>query len=295
MTAATLRRRPAATSDTPGLVTRLRRASAGDLLGLLALTAAALLFLLPIYIMVMAGLKSGAQADAAQMWELPTSFDPEGLRTAWQALGPNFRNSLLIVIPATVITSVIGALVGYVFSKLPFRLSNVVFGALLMGMFIPYQVVLVPLVRFLVEVGLYGTIPGLVLVHSIYGIPIATLIFRNYYAGLPHEIIEAAQMDGASHWGIFRRIMVPLSLPGFVVCGIFQFTNQWNDFLFGITVLPDPTKQPITVALNNLSGNFSVQWNTVMAGALVAAVPTALVYLLLGRFFVRGLTAGSVK
>lgn len=289
-----LRRAPRA-SDQPTVKERFARASALDFVGLAALTAGALLFLMPVYVMVMAGLKSGAQADAAHMWELPKALNPEGLRTAWDALGPNFKNSVAIVIPATIITSAIGALVGYVFAKLPFRGSNFVFGALLMGMFIPYQVVLVPLVRFLVSIGLYGTIPGLIMVHSIYGIPIATLIFRNYYAALPHEIIEAGQIDGASHWVIFRRLMVPLSLPGFVVCGIFQFTNQWNDFIFGITVLPDPTKQPITVALNNLSGNFSVQWNTVMAGALLAAVPTALVYMLLGRFFVRGLSAGSVK
>jgi glucose/mannose transport system permease protein len=273
----------------------LRRASGLDFVGLAALTIAALLFLMPVYVMVMAGLKSEAQADAAHMWELPESINAEGLRTAWEALGPNFGNSIATVVPATIISSLVGALVGYVFAKLPFRGSNFAFGALLMGMFIPYQVVLVPLVRFLVSVGLYGTIPGLVLVHSIYGIPIATLIFRNYFTALPHEIIEAGQIDGAGHWTIFRRLMLPLSLPGFVVCGIFQFTNQWNDFLFGITVLPDPTQQPITVALNNLSGNFSVQWNTVMAGALLAAVPTALVYLLLGRYFIRGLAAGSVK
>ena len=273
----------------------LRRASGLDFVGLAALTIAALLFLMPVYVMVMAGLKSEAQADAAHMWELPEGLNAEGLRTAGEALGPNFGNSIAPVVPATIISSLIGALVGYVFAKLPFRGSNFAFGALLMGMFIPYQVVLVPLVRFLVSVGLYGTIPGLVLVHSIYGIPIATLIFRNYFTALPHEIIEAGQIDGAGHWTIFRRLMLPLSLPGFVVCGIFQFTNQWNDFLFGITVLPDPTQQPITVALNNLSGNFSVQWNTVMAGALLAAVPTALVYLLLGRYFIRGLAAGSVK
>jgi glucose/mannose transport system permease protein len=295
MTTLPVLRRPPRASGRPRLAERFARASFRDYLGLGVLTVFALLVLAPVYVMLMAGLKSGAQADAAHMWELPRSIDVEGLRTAWESLGPNFRNSLAIVVPATVITSLVGALVGYVFSKLPFRGSNVVFGALLMGMFIPYQVVLVPLVRFLVTVGLYGTIPGLVLVHSIYGIPIATLIFRNYYAALPHEIIEAGQIDGASHWVIFRRLMLPLSLPGFVVCGIFQFTNQWNDFIFGITVLPDPTKQPITVALNNLSGNFSVQWNTVMAGALIAAVPTALVYMLLGRFFVRGLSAGSVK
>ncbi|MDX2683745.1 carbohydrate ABC transporter permease [Streptomyces sp. NY05-11A] len=155
--------------------------------------------------------------------------------------------------------------------------------------------ILVPLVRFLQSVELYGTLTGLTLVHIIYGIPITTLIFRNYYRGIPDEIIEAAQVDGAGKVSMFGRLILPLSLPGFVVCGIFQFTNVWNDFLFGITVVPDPTQQPVTVALNNLAGNFSVQWNTVMASALLAAIPTALVYILLGRFFVRGLTAGSVK
>jgi glucose/mannose transport system permease protein len=162
-------------------------------------------------------------------------------------------------------------------------------------MFIPYQVILVPLVRFLQEVQLYGTIQGLVLVHVIYGIPITTLIFRGYYSGIPTDLVHAAHVDGATHRQTFRHVMLPLSLPGFVVAGIFQFTNVWNDFLFGITVVPDPARQPITVALNNLSGNFSVQWNTVMAGAVLAALPTALLYIFLGRFYVRGLTAGSLK
>lgn len=235
------------------------------------------------------------QADAVHMWELPKHLDISGIRQAWEKLSPNLRNSLLMVLPATAATAVIGALNGYVLAKLPFRGAKVLFAAMLLGMFIPYQVILVPLVRFLQWLDLYGTLQGLILVHIVYGIPITTLIFRNYYDQLPHEIIEAARVDGASNSAIFRRLMLPLSLPGFVVCGIFQFTNIWNDFLFGITVVPDPTQQPITVALNNLAGNFSVQWNTVMAGALLAAAPTALVYILLGRFFIRGLTAGSVK
>ncbi|WP_327672641.1 MULTISPECIES: carbohydrate ABC transporter permease [unclassified Streptomyces] len=273
----------------------IRRPGAGPLAGVLALTALAVLFLIPVYVMVMAGMKPPAQADAAHMWELPKSIDFSGLTDAWVKLGPNLRNSFEVVIPATVISSAIGSLNGFVLAKFPFRGSTVLFAAMLLGMFIPYQVILVPLVRFLQSVDLYGTLPGLTLVHVIYGIPITTLIFRNYYSGIPDEIIEAAQVDGAGNVSIFRRLILPLSVPGFVVCAIFQFTNVWNDFLFGITVVPDPTQQPVTVALNNLAGNFSVQWNTVMAGALVAAVPTAVVYLLLGRFFVRGLTAGSVK
>ncbi len=292
---------PARTTTPAGRPHRTRRRpgglpiTGGRVAGLVALVALAGLFLMPVYVMVVAGLKSGAQADAPHMWELPKRIDVSGLSTAWAALGPNFRNSLEMVVPATALSSLAGSLVGYVFGKLPFRFANLAFGLLLMGMFIPYQVILVPLVRFLTAIHLYGSLTGLVLVHTVYGIPITTLIFRNYFKGLPHELVEAAQMDGASHWTIFRRIMLPLSLPGFVVCGIFQFTNIWNDFLFGITVVPDPTEQPITVALNNLSGNFSVQWNTVMAGALLAAIPTAVVYMALGKFFVRGLTAGSVK
>jgi glucose/mannose transport system permease protein len=267
----------------------------GDLPGILALMALAALMLVPVYVMVAAGLKPPVQADASHMWELPKSLDFAGFSGAWSALGPNFVNSLTIAIPATLISSIVGAANGYVFAKLPFRGANVLFLAMLLGMFIPYQVILVPMVRFLQEIGLYGTLQGLVLVHVIYGIPITTLIFRNYYAGIPTDLIHAAQVDGASHLQVFRRIMLPLSIPGFVVAGIFQFTNIWNDFIFGITVVPDSAKQPITVALNNLSGTFSVDWNVVMAGAVLAALPTALIYVFLGRYYVRGLTAGSVK
>ncbi|HKN56255.1 MAG TPA: carbohydrate ABC transporter permease [Amycolatopsis sp.] len=260
-----------------------------------ALVLLAGLFLVPVYVMVMAGLKPPVQADAAHMWELPKQIDFSGIADAFAKLGPNARNSFLMVIPATVVSAAIGALNGFVFAKLPFRGANVLFAAMLLGMFIPYQVILVPLVRALQAVALYGSLTGLVATHIIYGIPITTLIFRNYYRQIPSEIIEAGQIDGASNRQIFLRLMLPLSMPGFVVCAIFQFTNIWNDFLFGLTVVPNPSDQPITVALNNLAGNFSVQWNTVMAGALIAAIPTAVVYLVLGRFFVRGLTAGSVK
>lgn len=260
-----------------------------------ALAVLAAFFLMPLYVIVMAALKPPAQAEAVYMWQLPVSLDLSGPREAFTKLGPNFMNSLVMTIPATLISSLIGSMTGYLFSKVRFRYDNAVFAAFMLGMFIPYQVILVPLVRFLQAVGLYGTIPGLIAVHVVYGLPITTLIFRNYFASIPDEIREAGQVDGASEWGIYRRIMLPLTLPGFVVAWIFQFTNIWNDFLFGITVVPDPAAQPVTVALNNLSGNFSIQWNTVMSGALLAAAPTVLLYILLGRFFVQGLTAGSVK
>jgi glucose/mannose transport system permease protein len=272
-----------------------RRIRPGDVAVLLALAAMACLVLVPVYVMVAAGFKPPSQADASHMWELPKTLDFSGFRDAWAALGANFQNSLMIAIPATIASSFIGAVNGYVFAKMPFRGANVIFMAMLLGMFIPYQVILVPLVRFLQEIDMYGTLPGLILVHVIYGIPITTLIFRGYYAGIPTELVHAAHVDGATHRQTFVHVILPLSLPGFVVAGIFQMTNIWNDFLFGITVVPDPAKQPITVALNNLSGTFSVQWNTVMAGAVLAALPTALIYIFLGRFYVRGLTAGSLK
>ena len=162
-------------------------------------------------------------------------------------------------------------------------------------MFIPYQAILIPLIRFLDQIGLYGKWQGLVLVHVIYSIPIACLIFRNYLANIPNELIEAARIDGAGLISIFRQIILPLSLPAFVVVGIFQFTNIWNDFLFGVTVVFNPKDQPVTVALNNLNGTNSVDWTVVMAAAVLAGLPTALVYIFLGRYFIRGMLAGSMK
>ncbi|MFE9093521.1 carbohydrate ABC transporter permease [Streptomyces sp. NPDC007264] len=281
----------------PGGRTRRRRLprTPGQWAVVAALTVGTLLFLLPVYVMVSAGLKSSAQADVSTMWHLPSPLSLDGYHEAWSRLSGNFVNSLLMVVPATVISSLVGALNGFVLSKVRFPKANLVFTIMLLGMFIPYQAVLIPLVTFLQWIGLYGTVPGLVLVHVVYGIPIATLIFRNYYAAVPQAIVEAASIDGAGVLQTFWRVMLPLSLPGFVVAGIFQFTNIWNDFVFGIVVVPDPASQPVTVALNNLSGTQSVNWSVVMAGAVIAAVPTALIYLLLGKYFIRGLTAGSVK
>ena len=252
-------------------------------------------YLLPIYVMVANGIKSAESVSLATMWKLPASLGTGGFAEAWRMLSPNLRNSLGMVIPAAVISSVIGALNGYVFSKWKFRGSEVLFALLLFGFFIPYQAILLPLVRFLQWIGLYGTLPGLVLTHVVYGISVTTLIFRNFYVAIPRSIVEAATVDGAGMLQTFWRIMLPLSLPAFAVTLIFQFTNIWNDFLFGITVVPNPQAQPVTIALNNLSGSFSVDWNVVMAGAVLAALPTAIVYIGLGRMFVRGLIAGAVK
>jgi len=262
---------------------------------LAVLLAFMLFFLMPVYVMVVTGLKEARNVSLSTMWNLPQQLSGGGFVEAWHRLEPNLGNSLMLAIPATIISAVWGSINGYVFAKWRFRGSNLLFGILVFGMFIPYQSILIPLIQFLQQVKLYGTIPGLIAVHVIYGIAITSLIFRNYYANIPDELMEAARIDGAGLVRTYLNVMLPLSMPGFVVVCIFQFTNIWNDFLFGVTILPNPSAQPVTVALNNLSGSFSVDWNVVMAGAVVAALPTALVYIFLGRFFVRGLLAGSVK
>ncbi len=266
-----------------------------DYVSLIFLFLCMLFFLMPLYVMVVTGLKDSTNVSLSTMWNLPTRLTGGGFMEAWQRLLPNLGNSLMLAIPATVISAIIGSINGYLFAKWKFPGANVLFAFLVFGMFIPYQSILIPLIQWLQSIHLYGTIWGLITVHVIYGLPITSLIFRNYFANLPDELLEAARIDGAGLVRIFTRVMLPLAKPAFVVVGIFQFTNIWNDFLFGVTILPNPQAQPITVALNNLSGSYSIDWNVVMAGALVAALPTALVYIFLGRYFIRGLLAGSVK
>lgn len=266
-----------------------------DWLILIFLLFCTIFFLMPIYVMVVTGLKQSQNVSLSTMWNLPVPLSGGGFLEAWRRLYPNMGNSLQLTIPATIFSSILGAVNGYIFAKWKFRGANTLFALLVFGMFIPYQSILIPLIQFLEQLKLYGTVWGLVLVHVIYGLPICSLIFRNFFANIPDELVEAARIDGAGVVRTFWLVMLPLALPAFVVVGIFQFTNVWNDFLFGVTILPNPNSQPVTVALNNLSGSFSVDWNVVMAGAVIVALPTALIYILLGRFFVRGLLAGSVK
>ncbi len=266
-----------------------------DWLILIFLLFCTIFFLMPIYVMVVTGLKQSQNVSLSTMWNLPVPLSGGGFLEAWRRLYPNMGNSLQLTIPATIFSSILGAVNGYIFAKWKFRGANTLFALLVFGMFIPYQSILIPLIQFLEQLKLYGTVWGLVLVHVIYGLPICSLIFRNFFANIPDELVEAARIDGAGVLRTFWLVMLPLALPAFVVVGIFQFTNVWNDFLFGVTILPNPNSQPVTVALNNLSGSFSVDWNVVMAGAVIVALPTALIYIILGRFFVRGLLAGSVK
>jgi len=274
---------------------KVGRFTGRKLLTFLIILFAVLFYLMPMYVMIVSGLKDATNVSIDRMWALPSNISGGGFREAWNQLNPNLARSFYLVVPATILSSLFGAMNGYLFSKWRFKGSEILFVLLLFGMFIPYQSILIPLIQFLDFIGLYGTLAGLITVHVVYGLPITTLIFRNYFANIPYEIVEAARIDGAGLWQIFRQIMLPLSLPAFVVVGIFQFTNIWNEFLFGLTVITNPREQPITVALNNLSGSFSVNWNVVMAGAVLSALPTLVIYVLLGRFFIRGMLAGSMK
>jgi glucose/mannose transport system permease protein len=257
--------------------------------------AFALFYLLPVYLLLITGMKSFEEVSLSRMWDLPSGLGFDSFGAAWNTLRSSFINSFQLVLPATVISCLLGSMNGYVLAKWKFRGSDALFTALLFGMFIPYQSILIPLVLTLQQLGLYGSIAGLILVHVVYGIPITTLIFRNYYAGVPTELVEAAKIDGAGFFGIYRHILLPLSIPGFVVVAIWQFTSIWNEFLFGLIITNAPEQRPVTVALQNIAGSQYTQWNVQMAGALLVALPTLLVYIFLGRYFLRGLLAGSLK
>lgn len=258
------------------------------------LTMMALFYLLPMYVMLNTGFKSFEEVSLATMWQLPSALSLDNFTAAWEILSPNVWNSLKIVIPAATISSVLGSINGYVLSKWKFPGANIVFPVLLFGMFIPYQAILIPLVDVMSRIGLAGSIWGLVLVHVIYGIPITTLIFRNYYAAVPDSLIEAATVDGAGIWQVYWRVLLPLSVPAFVVVYIWQFTSAWNDFLFAV-LLTSTSNWPVTVALNNMAGSQIIAWNVQMAGSFLAAVPTLLIYIFLGRYFLRGMMTGALK
>lgn len=260
----------------------------------LLLLLAAAFFLLPVYLVIVTSLKFPVDINLASTWELPRQWNWGSYATAWQAFAPKLRNSLFLAVTATAASAVMGSMNGYILSKWRFPGANIVFPLMLFGMFIPYQSILIPLFQFLRNIGLYGSLWGLILTHVVYGLPITTLIFRNFYAEIPDEMIEAARIDGAGFFRIYSRIVFPLSISGFVVVIIWQFTQIWNEFLFAVTLTRQST-QPITVALAQLAGGEAVNWNLPMAGAVLAALPTLIIYIVLGRYFIRGLLAGSVK
>jgi glucose/mannose transport system permease protein len=259
------------------------------------LIAFSLFYLIPFYVMFITGLKPYEDLNVTRMWELPKSIHLEGIVEAWRRVAPNFRNSVMITIPAALISSFIGSINGYVFAKWRFPGSDTLFILFLVGMFLPYQGVLIPLVRLLQIVHLYGKVVGLIMVHCIFGIPITALLFRGYYAGIPNELLDAGKIDGCGFFGIYRHVLLPISMPAFAVVLLWQFTSIWNDFLIGLVVLSNPRLAPVNVAVQNIAGSWSVEWNVQMSAALIAALPTIVVYLALGKLFMRGLLAGSLK
>ncbi|MFI0443945.1 carbohydrate ABC transporter permease [Actinomadura sp. 6N118] len=253
-------------------------------------------FLIPVYVLVVTSFKSLQEADPSTAWSLPKDWSLDGWRSAWDTLRPGLENSFKISVPGALISAVLGSLNGYVLSKWRFPGADAVFTLFLFGMFIPYQAVMIPLQGLLTDLELVGSIRGLVLAHVVYGIPICTLIFRNYYVTIPNELIEAARVDGAGMLRTYRSIVLPVSGPAFAVVLIWQFTSMWNDFLFAV-FLGSQESWPVTVLLNNTAGSgaVAVQYNQQMASALLASLPTLVVYIVLGRFFMRGLMAGALK
>jgi glucose/mannose transport system permease protein len=270
-----------------------------------ALMIFAFYYLLPLYVMLVNSFKPLEEIRQGGMLNLPQQWTIEPWLSAWSTaqigvqptgLKPFFINSILMVVPAVAISTIVGALNGYVLTKWQFRGSNIFFCLLLLSCFIPFQIVLIPMARVLGFLGIAGTIWGLILVHVVYGIGFTTLYFRNYYEAFPTELVRAAQIDGASFFQIFWRILLPSSGPIIVVSVIWQFTNIWNDFLFGAS-FSGANSTPMTVALNNLvsSSTGVKEYNVHFAAAILAALPTLIVYIVSGRYFVRGLMSGAVK
>jgi glucose/mannose transport system permease protein len=270
-----------------------------------ALLALAVVYLLPLYVMLSTSLKSLDEIRGGDMMALPTDPSLAAWAKAWgeACIGVScvgikgyFWNSLKMVVPAVLISTLLGALNGYVLTKWRFPGHKLIFGMMLFACFIPFQAVLIPMARLLGLMGLSNSTTGLVMVHVIYGLGFTTLFFRNYYEAFPDELVKAAMIDGAGFFRIFWRILLPSSGPIIVVTIIYQFTNIWNDFLFGVS-FSSGASSPMTVALNNLvsSSTGVKEYNVDMAAAVFAALPTLFVYVVAGRYFVRGLMAGAVK
>ena len=262
-------------------------------------------YLMPLFVMLTTSLKTLEEIRTGSLVALPREVTVQPWITAWsgactgiqcEGLRPYFWNSVLMAVPAVLLSTLIGAMNGYVIAQWRFRGANLIFSLMLFGCFIPFQVVLLPMARMLGILNLAGTIQGLIFVHVVYGIGFTTLFFRNYYVTIPAELVKAAKIDGAGFFRIFWSIFLPLSLPIIVVTVIWQFTQIWNDFLFGVSFSQAGT-QPVTVALNNIVNSTTgvKEYNVDMAAAIIAALPTLLVYVVAGKYFIRGLTAGSVK
>lgn len=264
-----------------------------------------LYYLMPLFVMISTSLKSLEEIRTSSLISLPKDVTFAAWEKAWSSacvgvrctgLQPYFMNSILMVVPAVAISTLLGALNGYALTKWKFRGADFIFALMLFGSFIPFQVVLLPMARMLGYLGLAGSVYGLILVHTVYGLSFTTLFFRNFFVGVSDGIVHAAKIDGAGFFRIFFTLLLPMSLPTIVVAVIWQFTQIWNDFLFGVAFTVGDSN-PVTVALNNIvaSSTGVKEYNVDMAAAIIAALPTLLVYIVAGKYFVRGLAAGAVK
>ncbi len=271
------------------------RFSVGRTLKYLVLLFFLVVVLIPVYVLVVTSFKGPGDAAAVRAWNLPEVWVLDNWKGAWDALSPALWRTIQMVVPAAVISSFLGSMNGFVLARWRFPYADLVFTLILFGMFIPYQAVMIPLLQLMLGAGVPSGVPSLIILHVIYGIPITTLIFRNYYMSVPEELIEAARVDGAGMLRTFGSIVLPISIPSFVVVLIWQFTSAWNDFLFAV-FFSSSGNGPVTLALNNLAnGALLTNYGISMSGALLASLPTLLVYVLLGKYFIGGLMSGSVK
>jgi glucose/mannose transport system permease protein len=271
------------------------RYSTARTLKYLALIFFLVIVLIPVYVLLVTSFKGTGDADPSRAWAMPQLWTVENWQTAWTTLSPSILRTLAIVVPSSIISAFLGSLNGFVLARWSFRGADIVFTVILFGMFIPYQAVMIPLTQLVLSLGLPSGVPTLILLHVVYGIPITTLIFRNYYTTVPQELIEAGRVDGAGMLRTYWSIVLPISIPSFVVVLIWQFTSAWNDFLFAV-FFSSSQNGPVTVALNNLANGALLQnYGVSMAGALFASLPTLIVYIILGKYFIGGLMSGSVK
>ncbi|MDX8454807.1 carbohydrate ABC transporter permease [Mesorhizobium sp. VK9D] len=269
------------------------------------LIVVALYYLLPLYVMIVTSLKGMPEIRLGNIFSPPVEITFEPWVKAWatactglncDGLSRGFWNSVRITVPSVILSIAIASVNGYALANWRFKGADTFFIILIVGAFIPYQVMIYPIVIILREIGIYGSLTGLVIVHSIFGMPILTLLFRNYFTSMPEELFRAARVDGAGFWGIYLRIMLPMSLPIFVVAIILQVTGIWNDFLFGV-VYTRPDTYPMTVQLNNIVNSVQgvKEYNVNMAATILTGLVPLIVYFISGKLFVRGIAAGAVK
>jgi glucose/mannose transport system permease protein len=269
------------------------------------LLVVAIYYLIPLYVMIVTSLKGMPEIRLGNIFSPPIEVTFEPWIKAWSqactglncdGLSRGFWNSVQITLPSVIVSIAIASVNGYALANWRFKGANLFFTILIFGAFIPYQIMIYPLVILLRDLGIYTKLPGLILIHSIFGMPILTLLFRNYFTTIPEELFKAARVDGAKFWGIYFRVMMPMSLPIFVVAIIMQVTGIWNDFLFGV-IYTKPDTYPMTVQLNNIVNSVQgvKEYNVNMAATLLTGLVPLTIYFISGKLFVRGIAAGAVK